>query len=226
MLRVSPNFNIFIVSPELGAAENERVVPDTVYASPQCCSTPDNITNKTFSDGTDSDIVKNLFLELCLHADNNEFCECSVQMIEENIPVDEFPVEDLMSKILSGEISDETSNNDIVNLFPASVIEAVAPCLSLMIEDDVEINIEESDVEVEIESENLEILSKDELLKPLLEVCLTNQSEEFCKCTTETISENYSQEDLVKLRESVAGGELPREVFQLGLMNCAIYLGQ
>ena len=86
--------------------------------------------------------------------------------------------------------------------------------------------VEENDIEIEIESENLEILSKDELLKPLLEVCLTNQSEEFCKCTTETISENYSQEDLVKLRESVAGGELPGEVFQLGLMNCAIYLGQ
>ena len=67
---------------------------------------------------------------------------------------------------------------------------------------------------------------KDELLKPLSDVCLNNQSEEFCKCTTETISENYSQEDLVKLRESVAGGELPGEVFQLGLMNCAIYLGQ
>ena len=95
-----------------------------------------------------------------------------------------------------------------------------------MIEDDIEIDIEENDIEIEIESENLEILSKDELLKPLLEVCLTNQSEEFCKCTTETISENYSQEDLVKLRESVAGGELPGEVFQLGLMNCAIYLGQ
>ena len=173
-----------------------------------------------------SDTVKNLFFELCLPAANNEFCECSVEMIEENIPVDEFPVEDLMSKILSGEISDETNNNDIVNLFPASVIEAVAPCLSLMIEDDVEINIEENDVEVEIESENLEILSKDELLEPLLEVCLNNQSEEFCKCTTETISENYSQEDLVKLRESVAGGELPGEAFQLGLMNCAIHLGQ
>ena len=37
---------------------------------------------------------------------------------------------------------------------------------------------------------------------------------------------NYSQEDLVKLRESVAGGELPGEAFQLGLMNCAIHLGQ
>ena len=59
-----------------------------------------------------------------------------------------------------------------------------------MIEDDIEIDIEENDIEIEIESENLEILSKDELLKPLLEVCLTNQSEEFCKCTTETISEN------------------------------------
>ena len=173
-----------------------------------------------------SETVKNLFFELCLPAANNEFCECSVEMIEENIPVDEFPVEDLMSKILSGEISDETNNNDIVNLFPASVIEAVSPCLSLMIEDDIEIDIEENDIEIEIETENLEILSKDELLKPLLEVCLTNQSEEFCKCTTETISENYSQSDLVKLRESVAGGELPGEVFQLGLMNCAIYLGQ
>ena len=47
-----------------------------------------------------SDTVKNLFFELCLPAANNEFCECSVEMIEENIPVDEFPVEELMSKIL------------------------------------------------------------------------------------------------------------------------------
>ena len=173
-----------------------------------------------------SETVKNLFFELCLPAANNEFCECSVEMIEKNIPVDEFPVEDLMGKILSGEISDETNNNDIINLFPASVIEAVSPCLSLMIEDGIEIDITENDIDVEIESENLEILSKDELLKPLLEVCLNNQSEEFCKCTTKTISENYSQADLVKLRESIAGGELPREAFQLGLMNCAIYLGQ
>ena len=171
-----------------------------------------------------SDTVKNLFYELCFPAANDEFCECSVEMIEENIPVDEFPVEDLMSKILSGEISDETNNNDIVNLFPSSVIEAVSPCLSLMVDNDIEIDIEENDIE--IESENLEILSKDELLKPLSDVCLNNQSEEFCKCTIETIAENYSQEDLVKLRESVAGGELPGEVFQLGLMNCAIYLGQ
>ena len=68
-----------------------------------------------------SDTVKNLFYELCLPAANDEFCECSVNQIEENIPVDEFPVEDLMGRILSGEISDETSNSDIANLFPEKV---------------------------------------------------------------------------------------------------------
>ena len=36
-----------------------------------------------------SDTVKNLFYELCLPAANDEFCECSVNQIEENIPVDE-----------------------------------------------------------------------------------------------------------------------------------------
>ena len=70
-----------------------------------------------------SDTVKNLFFELCLPAANDQFCECSVNQIEENIPVDEFPVEDLMGRILSGEISEETSNSDIANLFPESVLE-------------------------------------------------------------------------------------------------------
>ena len=81
-----------------------------------------------------SDTVKNLFFELCLPAANDQFCECSVNQIEENIPVDEFPVEDLMGRILSGEISEETSNSDIANLFPESVLEAVSPCFDLIIE--------------------------------------------------------------------------------------------
>jgi len=174
-----------------------------------------------------SDTVKNLFYELCLPAANDEFCECSVDMIEENIPVDEFPVEDLMGRILSGEITENTDNNDIINLFPASVIEAVSPCFNFIAQDEIKIEIEDSEAPIEIDTtENIEIMTKEELLNPLKEVCLNNQSEEFCECTNETIIDNYSKEDLIKLRESVAGGELPGEIFQLGLMNCTIYLGQ
>ena len=59
-----------------------------------------------------------------------------------------------------------------------------------------------------------------------IEICSNNQSDEFCECTAETILDNYSREDLVNLRTSLSGGELPSDIFQLGIMNCAIYLGQ
>jgi len=173
-----------------------------------------------------SDTVKNLFYELCLPAANDEFCECSVNQIEENIPVDEFPVEDLMGKILSGEISDETSNSDIANLFPESVLEAVSPCFDLIIDSNSVIEIEETELIPDVEVENLELMTEVELLEPLMEICSSNQSDEFCECTVETILDNYSKKDLVNLRTSLSDGELPSDIFQLGLMNCAIYLGQ
>ncbi|MEC7271057.1 MAG: hypothetical protein VXU44_02555 [Chloroflexota bacterium] len=173
-----------------------------------------------------SDTVKNLFYELCLPAANDEFCECSVNQIEENIPVDEFPVEDLMGRILSGEISDETSNSDIANLFPESVLEAVSPCFDLILDSDSVIEIEETELIPDIEAENLELMTEEELLEPLMEICSSNQSGDFCECTVETILDNYSKEDLVNLRASLSDGELPSDIFQLGLMNCAIYLGQ
>ncbi len=173
-----------------------------------------------------SDTVKNLFYELCLPAASDEFCECSVNQIEENIPVDEFPVEDLMGRILSGEISDETSNSDIANLFPESVLEAVSPCFDLIIDSNSVIEIEETELIPDVEVENLELMTEVELLEPLMEICSSNQSDEFCECTVETILDNYSKEDLVNLRTSLSDGELPSDIFQLGLMNCAIYLGQ
>ena len=149
-----------------------------------------------------SDTVKNLFYELCLPAANDEFCECSVNQIEENIPVDEFPVEDLMSRILSGEISDETSNSDIANLFPESVLEAVSPCFDLIIDSNSVIEIEETELIPDVEVENLELMTEEELLEPLMEICSSNQSDEFCECTVETILDNYSKEDLINLRTS------------------------
>ena len=173
-----------------------------------------------------SDTVKNLFYELCLPAANDEFCECSVNQIEENIPVDEFPVEDLMGRILSGEISDETSNSDIANLFPESVLEAVSPCFDLIIDSNSVIEIEETELIPDVEVENLELMTEVELMEPLMEICSSNQSDEFCECTVETILDNYSKKDLVNLRTSLSDGELPSDIFQLGLMNCAIYLGQ
>ena len=103
---------------------------DNIMPTPMPTPTP---TPTPEPDGY-SDTVKNLFFELCLPAANDQFCECSVNQIEENIPVDEFPVEDLMGRILSGEISEETSNSDIANLFPESVLEAVSPCFNLIIE--------------------------------------------------------------------------------------------
>ncbi len=173
-----------------------------------------------------SDTVKNLFFELCLPAANDQFCECSVNQIEQNIPVDEFPVEDLMGRILSGEISEETNNSDIANLFPTSVLDAVSPCFELILEDNSLIEIEESDLDIKIETEGIEIMTKEELIEPLKEICLTNQSEEFCDCTVDTIINNYSKDELINLRESVSDGELPSDIFQMGLMNCAIYLSQ
>ena len=114
-------------------------------------------------------------------------CKCSVNQIEENIPVDDFPVEDLMGRILSGEISEETSNSDIANLFPESVLEAVSPCFDLIIESNSVIEIEETELIPDVETENLELLTEEELLNPLMEICSNNQSDEFCECTVETI---------------------------------------
>ena len=39
-------------------------------------------------------------------------------------------------------------------------------------------------------------------------------------------AQSYSKEDLINLRTSLSDGELPSDIFQLGLMNCALYLGQ
>ena len=78
----------------------------------------------------------------------------------------------------------------------------------------------------DVETENLELLTEEELLNPLMEICSNNQSDEFCECTVETILDNYSKEDLINLRTSHSDGDLASDLFQLGLMNCALYLGQ
>ena len=173
-----------------------------------------------------SDTVKNLFFELCLPAANDEFCKCSVDKIEENIPIDEFPVEDLMGRILSGELSEDTSNSDIANLFPESVLTAVSPCFSLILENNPVIEIEELKSIDSEETMDIELMTKEELLDPIIQICSSNQSEEFCECTMETIIDNYTKEELMDLRTSVSDGELPGDIFQMGLMNCAIYLSQ
>ena len=77
-----------------------------------------------------------------------------------------------MSRILSGEISEETSNSDIANLFPTSVLEAVSPCFELILEDNVLIEIEEPDLDFEIETDGLELMTKEELTEPLKDCLL------------------------------------------------------
>ena len=72
-----------------------------------------------------------------------------------------------MGRILSGEISEETSNSDIANLFPESVLEAVSPCFDLIIENNSVIEIEETELIPDVETENLELLTEEELLNPL-----------------------------------------------------------
>ena len=153
-----------------GGSSEDNIMP-TPMPTPTPTPTPEPVGY--------SDTVKNLFFELCLPAANDQFCECSVNQIEENIPVDDFPVEDLMGRILSGEISEETSNSDIENLFPESVLEAVSPCFDLIIENNSVIEIEETELIPDVETENLELLTEEELLNPLMEICSNNQSDEF-----------------------------------------------
>ena len=105
-------------------------------------------------------------------------------------------------------------------------MEAVSPCFDLIIDSNSVIEIEETELIPDVEVENLELMTEEELLEPLMEICSSNQSDEFCECTVETILDNYSKEDLINLRTSLSDGELPSDIFQLGLMNCAIYLGQ
>ena len=65
----------------------------------------------------------------------------------------------------------------------------------LIIESNSVIEIEETELIPDVETENLELMTEEELLKPLMEICSNNQSDEFCECTVETILDNYSKED-------------------------------
>ena len=75
-------------------------------------------------------------------------------------------------------------------------------------------------------AEDLEGLTKEEMLIPIAEVCETNGSQKFCECTTEAIVSNFTEEEILNIAKSIDEGELPPEIFQMGMMNCAIYLGQ
>ena len=175
-----------------------------------------------------SDTIKELFFGLCLPSASEEFCGCSVKEIEENIPLEEFPVEQLMEKILTGELDESSDPTGLANIFPPAVMEAVTPCFELLITEDtpIEIIVEEEEVaELELPEEP-ENLSKEELLKPVTELCLKQGTQKFCECTTETVSDNFTNEELVELRKDLQKGTLPPELIQLGMMNCAIYIGQ
>ena len=52
------------------------------------------------------------------------------------------------------------------------------------------------------------------------------RSPKFCECTKETVSDNYTDDELLELRKELEKGSLPPELIQLGMMNCAIYIGQ
>ncbi|MEC9451451.1 MAG: hypothetical protein VYB79_03530, partial [Chloroflexota bacterium] len=74
--------------------------------------------------------------------------------------------------------------------------------------------------------ENTDDLSKEDLLAPITELCLIQGSPKFCECTKETVADNYTDDELLELRKELEKGSLPPELIQLGMMNCAIYIGQ
>ncbi|MEC7920757.1 MAG: hypothetical protein VYA06_01205 [Chloroflexota bacterium] len=174
-----------------------------------------------------SDTIKELFLGLCTTSASEEFCECSVNQIEENIPVQDFPVEPLMEKVLSGEIDESSDPSGLANIFPAEVMKAVAPCFELIEpEEDIKLEVTEEEVEDLKLPENTDDLSKEDLLAPITELCLIQGSPKFCECTKETVADNYTDDELLELRKELEKGSLPPELIQLGMMNCAIYIGQ
>ena len=174
-----------------------------------------------------SDTIKELFLGLCTTSASEEFCECSVNQIEENIPVQDFPVEPLMEKVLSGEIDESSDPSGLANIFPTEVMQAVAPCFELIEpEEDIKLEVAEEEIEDLKLPENTDELSKEDLLSPITELCLIQGSPKFCECTKETVSDNYTDDELLELRKELEKGSLPPELIQLGMMNCAIYIGQ
>ena len=169
---------------------------------------------------------------MCVPAAGEEFCQCSADAIEENIPVEEFPVDYLMEQFMSGSLGEDTSIDELIDengLFPPEVMEAISPCSALLpleelIEEVIEID-EESLEDIEL-PETTEEMSKEELLAPVSELCLLQGSQKFCECGIDAVSDSYTEDELVALIESVKEGTLPSNVFQLFLMNCAMYLGQ
>ena len=174
-----------------------------------------------------SDTIKELFLGLCTSSASEEFCECSVNQIEENIPIEEFPVEPLMEKVLSGEINESSNPSGLANIFPPEVMQTVAPCFALIQpEEEIKLEVAEEEVEDLKLPENTDNLSKEDLLIPVTELCLKQGSLKFCECTTEAVSNNYDDDELLELRKDLEKGSLPPALIQLGMMNCAIYIGK
>jgi hypothetical protein len=175
-------------------------------------------------------IFKEIFYELCPET-NKEFCECSVQKIEENISPDDFPIDYLMEQFMTGNIGEGTDLSDLISsdVFPADLMKVIAPCSITLI--DTIGSEDPQDIEKVVPlntdiSEDLEGLTKEEMLIPIADVCETNGSEKFCECTTEAIVSNFTEEEILNIAKSIDEGELPPEIFQIGMMNCAIYLGQ
>lgn len=175
-------------------------------------------------------IFKEIFYELCPES-NKEFCECSVKEIEENISPDDFPIDYLMEQMMIGNIGEGTDLADLISsdVFPAGLMEVIAPCSITLIDTQVIEDSQDVEKKVPIEidiAEDLEGLTKEEMLIPIAEVCETNGSEKFCKCTTEAIISNFTEEEILIMAKSIDEGDLPPEIFQMGMINCAIYLGQ
>ena len=125
--------------------------------------------------------AQELFLVLCSTSATEEFCECSVNQIEENIPIQDFTVEPLMEKVLSGEIDESSDPWGLANIFPAEVMQAVAPCFELIEpEEDIKLEVTEEEVEDLKLPENTDDLSKEDLLAPITELCLIQGSPKFC----------------------------------------------
>ena len=132
-----------------------------------------------------------------------------------------------MEKVLSGEIDESSDPSGLANIFPAEVMQAVAPCFELIEPaEDIKLEVTEEEVEDLKLPENTDDLSRDDLLAPITELCLIQGSPKFSECTKETVSDSYTDDELLELRKELEKGSLPPELIQLGMMNCAIYIGQ
>jgi hypothetical protein len=155
------------------------------------------------------DLVRQLFTDFCSELQSNEFCECGISQIEQNILLEDFMKLGLTAlDPNSGEIG-----GDLMKILPPEFIGILTPCMQYIQLPDSADTESGEEVEEKTPEEIINNILGDSpngpALLPIVEQCIPQAGTKFCECSLEQLVNNYSDEEISSM---IADGSLEQKI--------------